>query len=87
MKCFVADDTVSADIKLETEGASEEGPCGLPPNMYHPRRALKNAINDWLTEFQKSKPAWGPITKPQQVSAFYFCVERSAQSAETKPLQ
>ncbi|KAL0277400.1 UNVERIFIED_CONTAM: hypothetical protein PYX00_004697 [Menopon gallinae] len=62
-------DTVSADIKLETEGVSEEGPCGLSPNMYHPRRALRNAINDWLPEFKKFKPAWGPIAKPQQVIA------------------
>lgn len=65
--CFTADDTVSADIKLETEGISEEGPCGLSPNMYHPRRALRNAINEWLPEFKKFKPAWGPIAKPQQV--------------------
>ncbi|KAK6633028.1 hypothetical protein RUM43_012771 [Polyplax serrata] len=62
-------DTVSADIKLETEGISEEGPCGLSPNMYHPRRALRNAINEWLPEFKKFKPAWGPIAKPQQVIA------------------
>lgn len=62
-------DTVSADIKLETEGISEEGPCGLSPNMYHPRRALKNAIEEWLPEFKKFKPAWGPIAKPQQVIA------------------
>ena len=69
------DDTVSADIKLETEGVNEEGPCGLSPNMYHPRRALKNAINEWLPEFKKFKPAWGPIAKPQQVwilESFFF---------------
>lgn len=35
--------------------------------MYHPRRALKNAISEWLVEFQKNKPAWGPIAKPQQI--------------------
>lgn len=33
--------------------------------MYHPRRALRNAIAEWLPEFQRVKQAWGPITKPQ----------------------
>lgn len=37
--------------------------------MYHPRRALRNAIEEWLPEFKKFKPAWGPIAKPQQVIA------------------
>lgn len=61
-------DSISADIKLETE--NEEGLCGedaptcLSETVYHPRVALKNAINDWLPEFYISKEAWGPITKP-----------------------
>ena len=33
--------------------------------MYHPRRALKNAINEWLPEFNKKRAAFGVIAKPQ----------------------
>lgn len=33
--------------------------------MYHPRQALKNAISEWLLEFNKKKAAWGVIAKPQ----------------------
>lgn len=33
--------------------------------MYHPRHALKNAISEWLLEFNKKKAAWGVIAKPQ----------------------
>lgn len=61
---------MSADIKLETEtedGISEDIPPTLPENIYHPRRALKNAILDWLPEFKRYKQAWGPISKPQPV--------------------
>ncbi|KAI4497198.1 hypothetical protein M0802_007682 [Mischocyttarus mexicanus] len=62
-------DTVSADIKLETETEDgvigEDVPSTLSPNMYHPRHALKNAINEWLSEFNKKKAAWGVIAKPQ----------------------
>ncbi|XP_039956052.1 protein O-GlcNAcase isoform X2 [Bactrocera tryoni] len=62
--------SISADIKLETEnedGTNEEEipvDC-LSKNMYHPRIALKNAIDEWLPEFFVAKEAWGPITKPQ----------------------
>jgi protein O-GlcNAcase/histone acetyltransferase len=67
----LADDSVSADIKLETEtedgGVGEDVPSTLSPNMYHPRRALRNAINEWLEEFSRPKAAWGPIAKPQQL--------------------
>ncbi|XP_063978913.1 protein O-GlcNAcase isoform X1 [Diachasmimorpha longicaudata] len=66
-------DTVSADIKLETETedgvVGEDVPSTLSPNMYHPRHALKNAINDWLPEFSKKKAAWGVIAKPQPAVA------------------
>lgn len=66
---LVSDDTVSADIKLETETEDgvigEDVPSTLSPNMYHPRHALKNAINDWLPEFSKKRVAWGVIAKPQ----------------------
>lgn len=65
----VPDDTVSADIKLETETEDgvlgEDVPSTLSPNMYHPRHALKNAISEWLLEFNKKKAAWGVIVKPQ----------------------
>ncbi|XP_018562788.1 protein O-GlcNAcase isoform X2 [Anoplophora glabripennis] len=66
-------DTVSADIKLETETedgmSGEDVPATLSPNMYHPRQALRNAINEWLPEFEKRKSAWGPIAKPQPAVA------------------
>ncbi|GLV34255.1 O-GlcNAcase [Carabus blaptoides fortunei] len=66
-------DTVSADIKLETETedglSGEDVPKTLSPNMYHPRQALRNAINEWLPEFSKHKTAWGPIAKPQPAVA------------------
>ncbi|XP_014227220.1 protein O-GlcNAcase isoform X1 [Trichogramma pretiosum] len=62
-------DTVSADIKLETETedgvVGEDVPSTLSPNMYHPRRALKNAIMEWLPEFNKKRTAYGVIAKPQ----------------------
>ncbi|XP_034188044.1 O-GlcNAcase isoform X2 [Osmia lignaria lignaria] len=61
-------DTVSADIKLETEtedGVLEDIPSTMSPNIYHPRHALKNAINDWLLEFNKKRNVWGVIAKPQ----------------------
>lgn len=68
-----AEDSVSADIKLETETedglSGEDVPATLSPNMYHPRQALRNAINDWLPEFSKPKSAWGPIAKPQPAVA------------------
>ena len=68
-----ANDTVSADIKLEL-GDSSSGPPGdlvppppdeLPPHVYHPRLALKSAIKEWITEFSTPRNMWGPITKPQ----------------------
>ena len=65
-----SDESVSADIKLETEtedGISEDIPPALPDNVYHPRRALKNAILDWIAEFKRFKQAWGPISKPQPI--------------------
>lgn len=44
-------DSISADIKLETENeegiCSEDAPTCLSDNVYHPRVALKNAINEW----------------------------------------
>ncbi|XP_068984439.1 protein O-GlcNAcase isoform X3 [Bombus flavifrons] len=62
-------DTVSADIKLETETEDgvlgEDVPLTMSPNIYHPRHALKNAITDWLVEFNKKRSAWGVIAKPQ----------------------
>lgn len=70
---YLSDETVSADIKLETEtedGLSvEDVPSTLSPNSYHPRLALKNAVKEWLPEFAKHKAAWGPIAKPQPAIA------------------
>ncbi|XP_015429236.1 PREDICTED: protein O-GlcNAcase [Dufourea novaeangliae] len=62
-------DSVSADIRLETETEDgvlrEDIPITMSPNIYHPRHALKSAINDWLLEFHKKRAAWGVIAKPQ----------------------
>ena len=55
-----ADDSVSADIKLEAE--TEDG--GVREDV---PSTLQNAINEWLEEFSRPKAAWGPIAKPQQL--------------------
>ncbi|XP_035216464.1 protein O-GlcNAcase-like isoform X2 [Stegodyphus dumicola] len=57
-------ESVSADIKLETEnenGSVEDIPSHLSPNTYHPKNALKLAIEDWLPEFYKAKNAFGRL--------------------------
>jgi len=68
---------VSADIKLEIEtedGVAEDVPTTLSPMMYHPRRALRNAIIEWLMEFKKTRPVWGPIElKPQLIATSTIC--------------
>lgn len=51
-------------MKLETE-SDEEGIIDLPENIYHPRRALRIAIKEWISEFRRQKQAHGPISKPQ----------------------
>lgn len=59
---FLSGDSVSADIKLETEtenGSMEDIPAQLNANTYHPKHALKAAIRDWLPEFYKAKNAFG----------------------------
>lgn len=61
--------SISADVKLETEIEegfySEDAPAFLNKKIYHPRLALKNAINDWLPEFSEKKEAWGrSLAKP-----------------------
>ncbi|KAK9501522.1 hypothetical protein O3M35_012229 [Rhynocoris fuscipes] len=62
-------ESVCSDIKLETEAEDgSEIPSTLPVNMYHARRALRNAINDWLPEFHRNRQASGFITKPEVVS-------------------
>ncbi|XP_042220169.1 protein O-GlcNAcase-like isoform X2 [Homarus americanus] len=60
-------DAVSADIRLETEGddSSDDCPTGLSPNTYHPRRALRMALQDWLAEFNHPVAAIGTIQQPQ----------------------
>ncbi|XP_054709720.1 protein O-GlcNAcase-like [Uloborus diversus] len=53
-------DSVSADIKLETENEDiDDIPSHVNPNTYHPKIALKIAIQDWLPEFYKAKTAFG----------------------------
>ncbi|GIX99386.1 protein O-GlcNAcase [Caerostris extrusa] len=55
-------DSVSADIKLETEnefGSTEDLLSHFSPNTYHPKNALKLAIKDWMSEFYKAKNAFG----------------------------
>ncbi|KAG8202078.1 hypothetical protein JTE90_010441 [Oedothorax gibbosus] len=57
-------DSVSADIKLETEneyGSLEDLPSHLSPNTYHPKNALKLAVKEWLPEFYKAKNAFGRV--------------------------
>ena len=52
--------SVSADIKLEAEnenGSIEDIPMHLSPTAYHPKKALKISINEWLLEFNKVKNA------------------------------
>lgn len=54
------DESVCSDIKLETEADDgSEIPTRLPVNMYHARRALRNAIIDWLPEFHRNRQASG----------------------------
>ena len=60
---------VSADIRLETEsesgGESDDIPNNLlSPTTYHPKKALKCAIKDWLPEFNKTKVAHGKVVAP-----------------------
>jgi protein O-GlcNAcase/histone acetyltransferase len=60
--------SLTADIRLETEsesGESEDIPSNLlGPTAYHPRRALKIAIHEWLPEFNKTKAAYGKVVAP-----------------------
>lgn len=65
--------SISADVKLETEIEdgiySQDAPNFLScqesqKKIYHPRLALKNAINDWLPEFFEHRVHIGPLQKP-----------------------
>ncbi|KAL1137769.1 hypothetical protein AAG570_009465 [Ranatra chinensis] len=64
-------DSVCSDIKLETEAddGAADIPTRLPVNMYHARRALRNAIIDWLPEFNRNRQASGFIMKPQVLTS------------------
>lgn len=60
-------DNVSSDIKLETENESasiDNIPTCLSATTYHPRKALRAAVEAWLPEFNESKVAYG---KPNDV--------------------
>lgn len=64
----LTNDSISADIKLETEGESgsiEDIPSRISASTYHPKQALCAAINDWLREFSRPKCAYGKVIKPQ----------------------
>lgn len=54
-------ESVSADIRLETEGEAEEVTSHLGPHTYHPRKALRAALVDWLPEFYRTKSAYGRL--------------------------
>ncbi|XP_028043581.1 protein O-GlcNAcase [Bombyx mandarina] len=62
-------EAVSWDIKLERESeqgvCEDESPLPLGRHVYHPRQALRQAINEWLPEFSIPKTAQGPVVKPQ----------------------
>lgn len=62
-----SNDAISADIKLEQESRSDRSDdedVSLPMHIYHPRLALKKALQLWLPEFKRTKSMWGPISKP-----------------------
>ena len=52
-------------MENEAEETTELSDLVLPPNVYHPRHALINALKDWLPEFSRQKTVWGPMSKPQ----------------------
>ncbi|KAH9359583.1 hypothetical protein HPB48_021648 [Haemaphysalis longicornis] len=54
-------ESVSADIRLETEGETEEVTSHLGPHTYHPRKALRAAVVDWMPEFYRTKSAYGRL--------------------------
>lgn len=62
----------AAEVRLESEtddpdGSGEAAICASATqsvDVYHPRIALRNAIQDWLPEFSKAKESFGPICKP-----------------------
>ncbi|XP_074601301.1 O-GlcNAcase [Brevipalpus obovatus] len=57
-------DLSSSDIKLEIEsdsGSLDNIPTRLSATTYHPRRALKAALEAWLPEFNRNKEA---LAKP-----------------------
>lgn len=54
-------ESISADIRLETEGETEEVPSHLGPHAYHPRKALQAAMTDWIPEFYRTKSAYGRL--------------------------
>ena len=60
MRCLLVlfpDDPLSADIRLETESDEGSEPQQVPPDVYHPRHALRMALREWLPEFNKARTA------------------------------
>lgn len=67
---FSFSDTISESQKLETENDDDdENPTYLADSIYHPRTALKTAIQEWLEDFFQDKKASGPIVKPHPACA------------------
>jgi protein O-GlcNAcase / histone acetyltransferase len=56
-------------LETENDDGDENPPNYLSENVYHPRVALKSAIRDWLPDFSQEKRAFGPLVKPQPLSA------------------
>ncbi|KAI1278089.1 Protein O-GlcNAcase [Halotydeus destructor] len=62
--------SVSSDIRLETEGEGgevEDIPLHMSSTTYHPKYALKMAIQEWLPEFSKPKSAFGRVSNAKEL--------------------
>lgn len=83
--------SVSSDIKLETEsetGSVEDIPSDLSPTTYHPKNALKIAINEWLSEFNKVKSACGRTSTflPTPLAPILPSINNLASGSELPPV-
>lgn len=63
-KCISSEVSANIRLEIESESGSEDIPSHLSATTYHPRKALKIAIRDWLPEFYKNKPSHGKIIAP-----------------------
>ena len=84
---FLAD-SLSVDIKLETEGENgvvEDEPAGLPSHVYHPRRALRQALSEWLPEFKRYIEVKDRVLSKPQVVVPILLPPKPANPEETTP--